>query len=275
MILQCRYYSNQARLANSLQFLSDQPSFRFFCVNGLVTRTRKEFKVISDTVTVVASCVMPETGKASMMLITSDPVLASKDGQEVDTETVRQDGVNYNLCQLLKEKHAIAFNPMCIVFDSDGGDVIVSIGGEEDTELTCMVKTSEGEIGISGDDLLRSVLHDCTVIQSFTYTTATADFKRNVSISEGSTEILKEIARYLNRTLVFVSFMPGNELLEQYVSSVAALEVITRSNGVRVYKKVAGSKLRPASPFCVYQSTARIDDIMREQGRALDQARRG
>lgn len=275
MILPCKYYNNQARLANTLAFLSDQMSFRFFCVNGLITRTRKDFRVLTDTVTVVVSCVMPGTGKASMMLITSDPALEKMAGKDVDTDTIPQDNVYYNLCTLLQEKYAVSHNPMSITLKHPDGTVTISVGTETGGELRCDVKTADGELVGDGEDIVKQFLGGVIGVQSFSYSTKTDDFSRNINISDGYTEIMKEVSRYLNRTLVFVAFLANNEMIEQYVGSSAALEVITRANGTRVYKKVAGSKLRELKPFCVYQTTARVDDIMREQGRALDPTRRG
>lgn len=275
MILPCKYYSNQARLANSLRFLSDQPSFRFFCVRGLITRTRKEFKVLTDSVTVVVSCVMQETGKASMMLITSDDKLANRNGQDVNTEDIEKDGVYYNLCMLLQEKYKASGNPVIITLTHSEGTITITISEETEGQLRCVLATESGELALEGEDILKQFLRDCSGIRSFQYTTNTEEFKRNVAISRGHTEILKEIARYLNRTVVFVSFLSNGEMVEQYVGSSSALEVITRANGTRIYKKIAGTKIRELSPFCVYQSTARVDDILREQGRALDPGRPG
>lgn len=274
MILPCKFYSNQARLSNALRFLSDQPSFRFFCVNGLITRTRKEFRVLTDSVTVVVSCVMPGTGKASTMLVTSDTSLSNMDGKDVDTDTIPQDNVYYNLCALLQEKYSVSNNDVSVTFTHPDGIVTVSINEGTEGSIRCIMQATEGELVAEGDDVIRQFLGQVTGIASFSYNTTTDDFRRKVSISDGYTEIMKEISRYLNRTLVFVAFLAGNEMMEQYVGFSSALEIITRANGVRVYKKVAGSKLRELKPFCVYQSTARVDDIIREQGRALDSTRR-
>lgn len=275
MKLECKYYNNQARLANALQYLSDLPSFRFFCINGLVTRSKKEFKVLSDSVTVAVACVLPETGKANMVLVTSDSTLESKNGQVVDTDTLRKDGLYYNLCMLLREKFAASGNRVSIQLTSGEDLLTLKVGEETEGELECLVHKKDGEVAVCGDFAIKSVLDSCDGINSFSYVTNTPEFHREVSVSEGRGEILKEISRYLNRTLVFVSFTSADELLEQYIGQTSALEIITRSNGSKVYKRVLGSKLRDTEPFCVYQSTMRVEDVAREQGRILQNSKRG
>lgn len=275
MELECKFYSNQARLANALQFLSSQPSFRFFCVKGIVTRTAKEFKVLTPCVTAAVSCVLEGSTNASMILVTSDPVFAKKDGALVNTDDVEKDVVYYNLCVLLREKYAASKNKLAIEFIAQGGILEITINEDTGGEFGCRLRGQSGDMVIVGDQTIHTMLDKCQGIRSFSYSTRTVDFARDVHISEGTTEILKEIAKYLNRTLVFVSFTPNDELLEQYIGGTSALEVITRSNGSKVYKKVIGSRLRNATPFCVYQSTMRVEDVAREQGKVLHKTNRG
>ncbi len=275
MKILCKYYNNQVRLANAVQYLSEQPSFRFFSVSGMIVKTKKGFNVLTDTVTLVVACVLPNTGKNSMMLFTSDPSLKDKDGQQVDTSTIEHDTIFYNLCVLLKEKYKLTQNAATIEFRGEEACVAVTIDKNSGGELQCIVHGPGGDVLIRGDQNIRGMLKRCHLFHSFRYITDTADFQKEVTVRRSRAEILKEVSRYLSRTLVIVSFLPDGEMLEQYIAPNGMLEVITRADGTRIYRKATGSRLRDANSFCIYQSTATIDDIVREQGRALATNRRG
>lgn len=275
MDLLCKYYSNQARLANSVQYLSTQPSFRFFSVSGMMVKTKKGFEVITDKVTVVVACVLPNTGKNSMMLFTSDPALRDKDGQEVDTATIEHDTIFYNLCVLIQEKYKASKNAATIEFRGEKMVVAVTVDEASNGELQCVVRGTEGDIVVRGQQNIRDMLKQCHLFHSFRYVTSTEEYQRDVTIRKSRAEILKEVSRYLSRTIVIVSFLPDGEMLEQYVATNGMLEVVTRPDGTRIYRKATGSRLRDANSFCIYQSAAKIDDIVREQGRALHTDKKG
>lgn len=275
MKLLCKYYNNHARLANTMQYLCEQPSFRFFCIKGMVVRNKKSFNVITDSVTVVVACVLPSTAKNSMMLFTSDSELRDKDNQNVELSTIDPDPVFYNLCVLLQEKYNTTKNAASVELKGSKMSVAASISSQVGDELQCVVTGSDGSVVVQGQENIRNILKQCHALQGFRYTTETADFQREVYIKRSRVEILKEISRYLNRTLVLVSLLPNDQMLEQYISTSGMLEVITKADGTRIYYRVQGSKLREATPFCVYQSTERIEDIIREQGRALAGDKKG
>lgn len=275
MKLLCKYYSNQARLANSVLYMSAQPSFRYFCVSGMLVKNKKEFQVLTPTVTLVLACVLPNTGKNSMMLLTSDPTLREQDGKVVDTATIDHDPIFYNLCVLLQEKYKNNHSAVTIEFKGEHMSVVVSISEVDDGALQCTVRGADGSIVVHGQRNIRDMLRQCHLFHSFRYMTETAECQREVTVRKSRAEILKEVSRYLNRTLVIVSFQQDGSMLEQYISVSGMLEVITREDGARSYRKATGSRLRDANSFCLYQSTSRIEDIMREQGSALSHDKRG
>lgn len=281
MNLLCKYYSNQARLENSVQYLSSQPSFRFFCVSGMIVKNKRSFDVLTDNVTLVVVCVLPNSGKSSMMLLTSDPALREKDGEMVDTASLEYDPVFYNLCLLLQAKFKMSQNPVTAEFRNDSCVVSISISEENEAELQCSVRSPSGVLVVHGTQNIRDMLKQCNMFHSFRYVTETEECHREVTVKRsrggrvdvtqqrGRTEILREIARYLNRTLVLVSFLPDGDLLEQYIGSNGLVEVVSKEDGTRIYRRVPGQRLRETDAFCVYQSVSKIDDILKEQGRAL------
>lgn len=275
MELVCKYYSNPVRMTNALQYLSAQPSFRFFAVSGVVIRDKKNFKMLTDTATLVVASVMPSTKKNSMMLLTSDSAYRDQDGAMIDTSVIAHDTIFYNLCLLLQEKYNTTHNDVSIEFKGDKVIVAVSISGDNDGVMKCTVRGSEGELKVSGPQNIRNLLNQCRQFYNFHYVYQTSDGVREVSVRMSRSEILKDVARYLNRTLVLVSFMSDGTVLEQYISDSEMLEVTTCPDGTRIYKKVNGTMLRDAHSFCIYQSTATIEDVMKEQSRALSKKKKG
>lgn len=275
MNLLCKYYSNSARLVNSMQYMSTQPSFRFFCVSGMVIKNKRNFKILTDKVTLVVACVMPGTGKNSMMVLTTDTALKESDNTYLDMSTLEYDPIFYNLCLLLQEKHKASKNPVTVEFSGKQMVVVVSINGTTEGELQCCVHGPSGDLVIHGSQNVRDMLSQCSSISSFRYAIETPESHREIAVKRGRTELFKEIARYLNRTLVLVAFLPNGDMLEQYISSSSLLEIVVKGNGMRIYKRVTGDKLQAVDAFCVYQSTAEIEDIIKEQGEALSTTRRG
>lgn len=269
MTITCKYYSNQVRLANSVQFLSTQPSFRFFCTSGLIVKNKRNFEVLTDKVTLIVACVLEGTGKNSMMLLTSDESLRDYDGKEIDTESITHDPIFYSLCLLLQEKAAISRNDVSISFKGDQMVATISISEETESEMQCTVRGASGDIMVQGNANIRDLLSQCNSISAFRHITRSDDEQREVIVSRGRVSLLKEISRYLSRTLVLVSFLENGDMLEQYISVSGLLEITTKPDGTRIYKKVANNRLRDARAFCVYHSAAKVEDIIREQGRAL------
>lgn len=274
MKLVCRYFTNKVRLANVIMTYSERPSFRFFCINGTISKNKSQYSILTPRVTVVIAYVGSD-GKNTMQLLTNDSELSKYDGRPTDIENINHDSVFYNLCVLLKEKCATTGNPATMEFKSDKMTVSIGVSSASNSELECTVRGVDGDVKVSGDDGIKDVLVQCKCISSFSYQTDTEDCQREVTVRKSRGEILKEVARYLNRTIVIVSLQNGEDMLEQYISSTGMLEVTTRADGTKVYHKVVGSRLRDADPFCIYQSMARIEDIIREQGRALAPSLRG
>lgn len=272
MVVPCRFFANQTRLINALQSLSTKPSFRYFTLQGLIIKTRNHFNVVSSTVTLIIIYVDQTQGKTILNLFTSNPELATYNNKYLDTDIVKHDSIYFNLCQLIKERYKIIQGSVTIEFKGQGNTTAISISPETENELQCIMRGERGEVSVAGANNIASVLSDCTSIQSFSYNITSQEYQKQVSIKHGRIQILMEIAKYLNRTIVFVSFLPdGSGMLEQYISATATLEILTKHNGVRIYRRVPNNKLRELDAFCIYQSSTSIERLMREQGRALSQ----
>lgn len=267
----CKYYNNSARLAAGISAFSAEPSFRFFCLDGSVVKNKGQFKVATDKVTVFVSCISQKTKKNLMVLLSNDAAYKEHDGQPYELDLQAVGSINFTLCQLLLEKHAITSNPFEIDFAGNGEVATISPTKEEGKKpvLSCCLKGVGGEAITTGNEVIKAILAYRTDIKRFSYTTASEEVEKSVSVRKSRGEMLREISHYLNKTVVLVSFTGDNRLLEQYVSATSVLEVYTKQDGTRFYKKISPIVLKNTSPFCLYLTVASVDDIMREQGRSL------
>lgn len=267
----CQYYSNNVRLAAGVSALIDEPSFRFFCVDGIVTRNKTQFKVLSDTVTVLVSYVSRETKKNLVAMLTSNPAYRDKSGKFIDGDEMIKGNIYFALASYLKAKYANSNNSFCL--ELGGENEVVSVSAAENdtgqTVFACTIRGVAGEVLICGEESVKQVLSQCNEMRAFEYTTRTQDCVKSVSVKKSRGEIFREISRYLGRTLVVASFADDGRMLEQYINANGILEVSTKPDGTKVYKKITPTMLSSVSPFCVYLTTATVDDIIREQGRSL------
>lgn len=266
----CKYFPNSARLASSISVFSGEPSFRFFCLDGSVVKAKGQFKIVTDVVTVYVSCISTKTKKNLMVLLTNDAKYKKQDGVPVDID-VKQTNAYFTLCQLLMDKYNVTSNVFTIDFAGQGEVASLQPGVDENGKsyLSCCLKGTLGETLMTGASATKGVLATHADLKRFSYTTASEEVEKSVSVSKSRGEMLREIAHYLNKTVVLVSFLEDDRVLEQYVSATSILEIYTKQDGTRFYKKISPIVLKNTLPCCVYLTVASVDDIMREQGRSL------
>ncbi len=267
----CKYYANNARIAAGIMAFSAEPSFRFFCLDGAISKNKGQFKAMTERVTVFVSCISQKTKKNLMVLLTNDPVYKDHNGEPYELDFKSAGNVYFTLCQLLLEKHLITNNPFEIDFagNSEVATIAPTYEDGKKAVLTCCLKGVGGEAITTGNEAIKSILVCHADLKRFSYTTASEEVEKSVSVRKSRGEMLREVSHYLNRTVVLVSFMEDDKLLEQYVSATSVLEVYTKQDGTRFYKKISPIVLKNTTPFCLYLTAASVDDIMREQGRSL------
>ena len=267
----CKYYTNNIRLASGVSSFSTEPSFRFFCLEGNLVKTRSGFKILSDIVTVFVSCISSQSKNSLSVVLTSNPKYISLDKQVTDFNTFEFKKIYYPLVGFLKQKYEITSNMFTIDFSNKSGVASIHPEKSEDGKVTlaCTLKYPEGEVIVSGDRAIEEVLSECVNMRKFSYSSVTPELDKEVIVKKPRGELFKEIARYLNRTIVLASNLDEDIFLEQYISSSRVLEVFYKEDGTRWYEKIAHSALKSSNPFCVYLSMSSVDDIMREQGRNL------
>ena len=269
MQVSCMHYTNNARLAAGIKTFCVEPGFRFLCLDGTVTKMKDQFNVITPVVTVLVTFISKKNQKSYGVVLTSDSQYKNMTGTVVDLETFAHKRTHYALCCLLAEKYRNTSNRYTIEFSGVGESVIVTPApADVQADFNCILKGTTGEALVTGADAIQRVLSTCQEVKSFEYCTITPDVEKVVTVRKSRGEIYREIAHYLNRTIALASTLDG-QILEQYISATAVLEVYTKPDGTRYYKRISPIVMRSSQPFCIYLTNASVEDIAREQGRNL------
>lgn len=269
MKVSCMHYTNSARLVAGVEAFCQEAGFRFFCLEGAITRNKNKFTVASEEVTVLITCISQKGQKALAAVLTNNSEYKKYSGKTVELDLFQQAKIHYDLCQLLMEKFGNTNNAFNIEFAGNGATVTLTPEVEEGQKgLCCTLKGTSGEAIITGPKAIEGVLDTCTDVKFFSYTSITPDCEKTVSVRKSRGEIFREISHYLNKTIVLASMIDG-QIVEQYISATSVLEVYTKPDGVRFYKRISPIVMRASSPFCIYLTTASVEDIAREQGRSL------
>lgn len=267
----CKYYANTTRLIAGVSSFSGEQGFRFFCLEGSITKNKAQFKAHSDVLTVLVSCISAKTKKNLMVILTNSPRFSAMDGKPIELNYDDFTGIGYTLCELLREKYSTTGNKFQIDFADKGSTITITpdMDAQHNPYLVCCMRGPSGEVLMTGEASIQNALRNNPDIKGFSYTTESAEVEKTVTVRKSRGEIFREISHYLNRTVVLVSCSEDNRLIEQYISATAVLEIYTNQQGVRFYKKISPIVLKSTKPFCIYLTSASIDDIAREQGRNL------
>lgn len=265
----CVYFTNNARLADGIVAFCKEPGFRFLCLEGTITKNKEQFTVVTNTVTVLVTFISTKNQKTMNAILTSDPRYKSLSKKIVDIEEFAHSKIHYSLCCLLAEKFKNTNNPYTIEFIGNGETVTITPAPVDvKSDFNCTLRGTSGEAMVTGTNAIKQVLASCTDVKCFEYTTITPDVEKAVSVRKSRGEIYREIAHYLNKTIALTAICDG-QILEQYISATAVLEVYTKQDGTRYYKRISPIVMRNTQPFCIYLTTASVEDIAREQGRNL------
>lgn len=267
----CKYYSNTIRLLAGISNFSEEQSFRFFCLEGSIVKLKTQFKIVTDEVTVFVSCISKKTRKNLMVILTNMPKYRDMDGKLIDLNFVEYNGIDFTLCKLLFDKFNVTHNFFEVEFASKDATFVIYPDNNVNTvsSLVGCIKYEEAEAIVTGDAAIKNMLNTTVDIKSFSYRTVSNDIEKEVSVRKSRGEIFREIAHYLNRTVVLVSCLDDGRLVEQYISARSVLEVYTKQDGVRFYKWIAPITIKSARPFCIYLTSASVEDIHREQQKSL------
>lgn len=267
----CRMYTNNVRLEMDIARLSKEPGFRLYSLHGRISENNGAYRVHTSSATVCISIVSEKSGKTLVSLLTTEQKYASHNGKYIDLDTVGHDDVYPVLCGYMLSKFATTGSPFSVVFSKDKHVLEVTSVLTEDfnPELVCTVRGTSGEVVVYGMLEVQSVLCNCERPRSFSYNIVTEEMEKSVSVKKSVAEIYKAMATYLNRTIVLISMSKTGEIVEQYYGSRGTLEVVTKKNGSRYFKRQSPSDMRNLDPFCIYTTTSTVEDIANEQSRVL------
>lgn len=265
MKVYCRYYRNTARLIDALRGLATFKGFRFYCLDGSMERRGDDFIAHSKQVTILIS-ICTEENKGMFSVLTTETCCANYNDTSVDVEVFPIDNPIYRLCLLMLNKYSVTKSPFMLELNGDQCTIAVSIDEDAET-LTAVMRGAQGEVVVSGQDNLKAALEKVTSLASFSYTVFNNDCEKTISIKKNSGAVMCEVAHYLGRTLVCASYTPNGNILEQYITTGRALEVIVSKTGVQSYKIVLPPNLQNVKAFCLYTTTSSLEDVYRKVGK--------
>lgn len=267
----CKYYSSNVRLVAGMNNFISETNFNFYCLNGSVVNNKGNMRVTTEYATVLVNFISSESKRNLIAVLTSDPAYEKYNGGKIDTDIIKPSDTKLVLCHLLREKFVHTGNYFRVEFSADGKILAVSpeYSKEGEFQYRLVVKTPTGDILLRGEESLIKMLGSCKALRGFTHSTSSPELEKDISVRKNRGEILREIAHYLNRTVVLVSFIRDGKLLEQYVSTQGILEIMTRKDYTKVYKRIPSASLRYTNPFCIYLTSSSVDEIAKEQGRLL------
>lgn len=270
MLSICKYYSNNTRLLAGMKVFSEKQGFSFYVLSGSMLNNKGSWKITTPVVTVMVTCFSDATKQNLVGILTTDSRYKEYDSKKIDTNDIEHSDINMLLCENLRDKYQRTRNPFHIEFGCKNSTVTVTV---EEINGVCDFRSTihsvSGEFIVTGSNALARILKKYSSLRSFCYNSVTEDFDKTVSIRRNRGEILKEISKYLNRTLIFVSSLNDGQMIEQYISNTGVLEVITRADYSKAYRRVSAVSMKKTEPFCLCFSTATIESIAKEQGRLL------
>lgn len=295
-------YNNPVKMACALELLSKQEAFRYICISGSIISKNSQFTCTGKKVISLVTYVAED--KSTMMALLYHGDCTSLKGKDIITlselpNLIEQPNVDEIIIRHIIDKYShtgnrfkisVGFDNQCcpvleeVVDNLSGCPVVAEIGATEQEVVSGrtitpvltmrLIRGSETIYKTSNSDLISEFLKFIDTIYGFEYAVHSFDGgSKEVTVLNSRTEILREIAKYLNKTIVLVSLNP-NDIVEQYIGASGALEVCMRAQKLRVYSWKPLQKLNPMKIFCVYLTSSSIENVAREQGRAMSKNKR-
>lgn len=265
MYVLCKYYTSPTRLIAGMKNFSTLKNFHFHALDGILVWNKGTFKISSPKVTALMMGKSPSTGKTMMAVVTNDAAYAEHDGKPVALDLFHCEVPLFSLCNMLREKYSTTDNYFELHLQGEGKVVKLSMDEDMPGMFKCIVCTSSGDCIVTGDDNLRKVLSDCAVITSFHYRATGPDVEKEVIIRRGYGEILKEISRYLNRTLILTSLSEDDVLSDVCASPHSIMEISYSGDGEVTGRRLAPCDVKYSKVLCISFTTQGIEDLSRSR----------
>lgn len=257
----CKHYSGNTRLLAGMKSVQSDPKCMVFCIEGVVHQARNTMKINSSFATFLA---LPESGNTT--LYTSNPAYLGKGDKTVEIELPGAGGVYQTLATLLRERYKTTGSYFELTLAGKKANVVLAPAKGEDGEaiLTATVQGVSGEVLVLSEDAMASVVTNSRSIKSFEYEVSNQYFDKRVSVRRGYSEIMREVARYINKTLCFVGFNEADAVVEQYVSISAAGEIVMPPNSQWYYRKLTYPVVLLKDPFSLRVVSNTVDEILND-----------
>ena len=253
----CSFYENDKRLAIVLR--------KFLAIKDVsVLPIKGTYIVFPSGVRCVGDCVeflvVSKTGGVPVLLTTNQDY-SKKNKEEVEYSVSNRDNIYMQTLGLCVDKGRTSKNQFKMECAVDGCTVVAEFDGES---VTHRVKAPRGEGLLDSGTIPEMVYNDCKGLKSFRYLVVTDTCEKEVSVRKGQLEVFREIAHYINKSIVFVKY-DGGEIVKEYcITATGCCELV---NVKGRYKVVKVSFTRTTvDPDCfVYAVDATLDTLLRSR----------
>ena len=229
MNVTCAYYANDKRLALVLSKLALRPDVAVYPVYGTFVYTATAVRCLGD---VLEFLVISKDGSNPVLLTTT------KEYEELNRQTIkydadRRDNVFAQALNICIDKAVISGNEFTMECVVDGCTVVAAV---KDGEVTYTIKAPSGEGIIQSSEVPAMIQRSCRSIRKFKYRVTTDTCDKEVTVSRGQVEVFREIAHYVNKSLVFTKVV-GNKLARLYsITATGCCEVLLNTEAQRIVK---------------------------------------
>lgn len=249
-------YSNIKRVELGLWMLFTTKDAMLTPLRGSFVLMNNGVRCTSNDVEVLASF----HNSAEVMLIKRGSKTASS--VSVLDEVHVSHNIYHQLTALLKAKYDMSKNPFSLECASDGCTLLISAGVENE-ELGYTVKSPTGDAFVPASNPISDLTAGCKSIRSFSFKMTNETCEKDISVRRGQVEILREIAHYLNRTLVFCQLDAGGTVRRMMcLSSSACCEQREGRGKVVRFFKVPFNRLNPAMANTIYAIDTTVESLV-------------
>lgn len=266
----CAYYKNTRRLGLVVEKLALTQDVSVYAFMGTLVRSPKSVLFLGDE---IVALVFGRQGELPILL-TNATEHSESNGTVVDVDPASADNIYMQALALCQRKFIVGKNPFTLTCSVKGCTLMVA-PKDVDT-LSYTMQGPAGNVVTESRDVQKDLLAQCSGFRSFQYSVTTDTCERDVAIKRGQLEILREIAHYTNRALVFSRLENERVTRELCITSTGCCEYQAVDKGDQVeYRvvKVPFTKVRVDVNSSLTAVECGLDMLLK--AKTLSQALRG
>ena len=228
----CAYYKNVRRLGLVAERIALAQDVNLYALQGTVIRSPKSVSFLGENI----SALVIGKPEDCPILLTNMPQYENSNGQVVDVAVDRRDNIFTQVLSVCQYKYNVGKNPFTMSCSVKGCTLVVS--PTDSGALSYVMRGPSGDIVTESKEVQRDLLMQCTGIKAFQYHVVTDTCEKEVTIKRAQAEIFREIAHYVNKTLILSKF-DGSTTRDLCISSTGCCEFSTVISGEIAQSRVA------------------------------------